>query len=232
MIIYFKTTFIAGKLSAKAKNTKKKRKTVMEELVLLIVNSILLGIGLAMDAFSVSLANGLNEPRMKTGKAVMISGTFAGFQFLMPLAGWLCLHTVVEHFEKIHKFIPWIALALLMFIGLKMIIEGIRDNRTKSKEDCPDIISEKTKLTMKILLVQGIATSIDALSVGFTISEYCAGEAILASLIIGAVTFVICMFGIKIGRFFGEKLAGKAQILGGIILIGIGIEIFVKGIFF
>ena len=185
------------------------------------LNSILLGVGLAMDAFSVSLANGLNEPRMKTRRECLIAGTFAFFQALMPMLGWLCVHTIVQYFSSFQKFIPYIALILLAYIGGKMLIDGIRGEEGESSSG---------KLTLTALLVQGIATSIDALSVGFTIADYNALTALTASLIIAAVTLVICWAGLKIGKKFGTKLGGKAQILGGVILIAIGIEIFLKGI--
>ncbi len=184
-------------------------------------NSILLGVGLAMDAFSVSMANGLNEPKMKLGKMCGIAGVFAGFQAAMPMIGWICVHTIVQYFTKFEKFIPWIALILLCFIGGKMLFDGI-----KGGED-----EEKPGVGFAALMVQGVATSIDALSVGFTIAEYGVWMALTSALIIAAVTFVICMAGIWIGKKFGNKLAGKATIFGGIILILIGIEIFVTGIF-
>ncbi len=186
-------------------------------------NSILLGVGLAMDAFSVSLANGLNEPGMKRPKLFGVALTFALFQAAMPMIGWICVHTVVEHFSAFEKFIPWIALVLLSYIGINMLIEGIR---------CPADACKLTKLTLGALLVQGVATSIDALSVGFTISEYGLIEAVVSVAIIGAMTFGICTAGLFIGRKFGTKLAGKAGILGGVILIAIGLEIFIKGVFF
>lgn len=185
-----------------------------------ILNSALLGVGLAMDAFSVSLANGLNEPEMTKGKMCGIAGVFAGFQFAMPLIGWICVHTIVQCFKAFENFIPWIALLLLGFIGGKMLIEGI-GNKSSDNED--------TGLGLGALLVQGVATSIDALSVGFTISEYGWFMAFAASLIIAAVTFIICMAGLRLGKKFGTRLSNKAQILGGVILLGIGIEIFVKG---
>ena len=186
-------------------------------------NSILLGIGLAMDAFSVSLANGLNEPCMKLPKSLGVSGIFAGFQFAMPLIGWICVSTVVQYFRIFEKFIPLIALVLLGFIGAKMLIEGIRGGK---ESDC-----EKRAIGIGALLVQGVATSIDALSVGFTISEYGLAEALLACLLIGVVTFGICLGGIFIGKKAGTRLAGKAGILGGAILIFIGLEIFVSSLF-
>lgn len=189
----------------------------MELSVLFFINAIGFGIGLAMDAFSVSLANGLNEPKMKLPRMSVIAGVFAGFQILMPLIGWICIHTIATVFESFQKFIPWIALILLGYIGGKMLIEGIRN---KDGED------EKPAVGFGELMVQGIATSIDALSVGFTIAEYRFEEALLESVIIGVVTFGICMGGLVIGKKFGTKLANKASILGGVILIAIGLEIF------
>ncbi|MBQ8203095.1 MAG: manganese efflux pump [Clostridia bacterium] len=184
-------------------------------------NSILLGVGLAMDAFSVSMANGLNEPCMKRRKMFLVAGVFAGFQAAMPLLGWICVHSLLQYFSAFQKFIPFIALALLLFIGGKMLVDGIKGNE---EEECAGVgfIS---------LLVQGIATSIDALSVGFTIAEYDLLSAVIAALIISVVTFIICMIGLLIGKKFGTVLANKAQIFGGIILIAIGIEIFITGIF-
>ena len=192
----------------------------MNDIVVLIVNSILLGVGLAMDAFSVSIANGLNEPKMKKGKFFSIAGVFAFFQALMPLTGWICVHTVIKYFKIFEKFIPWIALILLVFIGMKMIIEAVRNN---GKEEVAGV------LTIRLLIVQGIATSIDALSAGFTIAEYGILSALLCAGIISVVTFIICIVGLLIGKKVGDKLSTKAQIFGGIILIGIGLEIFVSG---
>lgn len=195
----------------------------MEWSFVFFFNSILLGVGLAMDAFSVSLANGLNEPSMKRGKMCGIAGVFAFFQALMPMIGWICVHTIVQYFKFFEKLIPWIALGLLLFIGGKMLIEGIKNN---------DDEEEKSGVGFGALMVQGVATSIDALSVGFTISDYGFVMALVCSLIIAAVTFVICMAGLFIGRKFGTKLSNKAAILGGAILIFIGIEIWVTGVFF
>ena len=187
------------------------------------INSILFGVGLAMDAFSVSLANGLQEPKMKPGRMCEIAGTFAVFQILMPLIGWFCVRTAAERFAAFHRLIPWIALILLLYIGGKMLLEGIRGG--EEQEDAP-------VLTRAGLMLQGIATSIDALSVGFTIADYSWQEALAEALIIGVVTFGICIAGLKIGKRFGMKLAGKATILGGVILIAIGLEIFLKGVVF
>ncbi|MBQ8784406.1 MAG: manganese efflux pump [Clostridia bacterium] len=185
-------------------------------------NSILLGIGLAMDAFSVSLANGLNEANMKKAKMCGVAGIFSLFQFAMPMIGWICVSTIAQYFKAFEKFIPWIALALLGYIGGKMLYDGIKNK---------DSGEEKPAVGFSALLVQGVATSIDALSVGFTISSYNLTEALLACLLIGIVTFFICFAGIAIGKKAGTRLAGKAGIFGGAILIFIGLEIFITSWF-
>lgn len=189
----------------------------MEWNILFFSNSILLGVGLAMDAFSVSLANGLNEPEMKRKKTFVIAAVFAFFQALMPMIGWIYVNTVVQYFEIIKGFIPWIALILLLVIGGKMLAEGIKNK---------NVVAKKTKVGLGGLIVQGVATSIDALSVGFTISEYDLIMSLVCALIIALVTFIICTAGLVIGKKFGTRFSNKASILGGIILIAIGLEIF------
>lgn len=186
-------------------------------------NSILLGIALAMDAFSVSLANGMNEPKMKLHRMCLLSAVFALFQFAMPMTGWFCVHSIAKLFGVFEKFIPWIALILLCFIGIKMIVDSVKSKDEKSEDH--------SAVGFGALILQGIATSIDALSVGFTISDYTAPGAFLSCLLIGAVTFLICLGGIAIGKSAGTHLAGKAGILGGSILIFIGLEIFIKSFF-
>lgn len=184
-------------------------------------NSVLLGVGLAMDAFSVSMANGLNEPKMKKKRMCLIAGVFGFFQFLMPMIGWICVHTIVQYFQMFEKFIPWIALFLLLYIGGSMLIEGIKGGEEE----------ELKGVGFKALMIQGVATSIDALSVGFTIADYNFLMAFVCAVIIAVVTFFICMGGLQIGKTVGTKLSNKAAILGGVILIFIGIEIFVTGVF-
>lgn len=193
----------------------------MEWGFLFIFNSVLLGVGLAMDAFSVSLTNGLNEPDMKRGRMCGIAGVFAGFQALMPMLGWICVRTVVQYFVMFEKFIPWLALVLLVYIGGKMLIDGIRKKDSEEREE---------GIGAGALFLQGVATSIDALSVGFTIAGYGWIRALSSALIIAGVTFIICMAGLMIGKKFGTRLSDRAQILGGVILIVIGVEIFIKGI--
>ena len=210
----------------------------------LVLTSVLLGAGLAMDAFSVSVANGLADRNMKTGRMLTIAGTFAVFQFAMPMIGWFVVKRMAETFEWFSPLIPWIALVLLAFIGgglLKDGIEELRESRSakaSGESGSADSTGKRLeagsaeKLSALMLFGQGVATSIDALSVGFTTAAYNAAQALVSSLIIGVVTLIICMAGLRIGRKLGELLAGKASILGGIILIAIGLEIWIKGVFF
>ena len=190
----------------------------MEWSFLFFTNCVLLGVGLAMDAFSVSIANCLANPRMNRAEMSGMAFSYGFFQFLMPMVGWFCVHTVISIFEKFQPFIPWIAFILLLYIGGKMVLEGIRS----------EVEEEGKKLTFGILMIQSVATSIDALSVGFTIAEYQAAMALAASLIIAVVTFAICMGGALIGKKAGSHLSGKASILGGVILIAIGLEILIR----
>ena len=188
---------------------------------LFILNSILFGLGLAMDAFTVSVANGLAYPHMHRRRMILIAGTFAIFQIAMPLIGWALMHAVVSAASAIIPFIPWIAFGLLLFLGLRMLKGGLTNDPEKSSVRI---------VTAGALIFQGIATSIDALSVGVTISDLELPYALTESVIIGAVTFAVCMAGIALGRKFGTKLASRAEIVGGLILIGIGIEILITGL--
>ncbi len=181
-----------------------------------IFNSILLGVGLAMDAFSVSLANGLNEPKIKKKKQLVMAGIMGTFQGFMPLIGWFCVHTIATYFKSFKKLIPWIAMILLCYIGLKMLLDGIKPVKEESEK----------VTSLSEIVVQGIATSIDALSVGFTISDYPLIMAIVTCFIIGITTFFISWFGVIIGRKFGIRYSSGASMFGGVILIAIGIHIF------
>lgn len=191
---------------------------------LFVLNSLLLGVGLTMDAFSVSVSNALAEPNMKRGKAVLIAGTFAVFQAAMPMIGWVCVHTVAEKFKTFDKFIPWIALVLLCYIGGKMIFEGAQKSKVDHGNETPASIALGT------LFMQGVATSVDALSVGFAIAEYNLLSAIVEALIISVVTFGFCLGGVFLGRKIGGKFSDKSEIVGGVILVAIGLEIFIKGL--
>lgn len=183
--------------------------------ILFFLNNVLLGFGLSMDAFSVSLANGLNEPHMRLKKILGIAGTFGIFQGIMPMTGWFCVHTIVTYFRMFETFIPWIALILLSYIGIHMIIESRH----------PD---QEATLSKNALFMQGVATSIDALSVGFTIADYDFSVALLSATIVAITTFIICFTGVILGRKAGTKLSSRASVVGGVILILIGLEIFIK----
>lgn len=191
----------------------------MQSVWALALNSVLLGFGLAMDAFSVSLVNGLREPDMPKGRMAQIAGVFGGFQLLMPMIGWICVRTILEIFQSLTKYIPWVAFGLLLFIGGKMVVEGIRNKEGQEAE----------QIGTGGLLMQGVATSIDALSVGLTMTDLNWIQALAESTLIGIVTFGICMGGILIGRKAGTKLSNKAGILGGLVLIAIGVKILVSG---
>ena len=190
--------------------------------LMFFLNSAALGLGLAMDAFSVSLANGLHEPKMSRGRACAMAGVYALFQYAMPMIGWVCVRTVAEAFASFRRWIPWIALALLCYIGGKMLLEAQRERKTPPEE------RSERRLGVKDLLIQGVATSIDALSVGFTLADYRFPMANLAGVIIGGVTFAVCLVGLFLGRKAGTRLSWKASVLGGVILIAIGLEIVIK----
>lgn len=182
----------------------------------ILLRGAMLGAGLAMDAFSVSLANGLREPAMRRSKALRIAGVFALFQTGMPLLGWLLVRTVIRVFQALEPLIPWIGFALLCWIGGKMLAEGLSRKEQERAE---------AEVGMGSLLVQGLATSIDALSAGLTMAELEVFPALLEAGVIGMVTFGICLAGVQIGRKAGDKLSDKASVLGGVILLAIGVRI-------
>ena len=190
---------------------------------LLLTNSILLGVGLAIDAFSVSVADTMAEPHMARSKKLLIASVFAIFQTLMPLMGGFFVRAAAERFLVFQKAIPYIALLLLLYLGFKMIMES-----RKSEEDN----EKKVLLTLPVILIQGVATSIDALSVGFAISSYSTLQAIASTAIIGIVTLIICALGLEAGKKVGSAFSSRATLIGGIILMAIGVEIFVEGVFF
>jgi putative Mn2+ efflux pump MntP len=192
-----------------------------------ILLSLFLGVALAMDAFSASIANGLNEPKMKLKKSLLIPSTYAFFQFAMPMLGWVCVHFLAEAFSIIGDYIvPWVAFLLLSFIGGKMIIECVRENKAQKKEESFTVAKTNDKarvLTPLALFIQGIATSIDALSTGLETARYEWYQALVSSAIIAVITFLICAVGLLIGKKLGNKFR-YAGVLGGVILILIGIK--------
>ncbi len=187
---------------------------IMARIWRFYIRSILLGVSLAMDACAVSMANGLKYSNMKKTFIIKMCMCFGIAQGVMPLIGYAIGHAILDY---IKEYIPWIALFLLGCLGMNMIISAFH------KEE------EKT-LSKNGVLLQAIATSIDALTVGLTISDYTITEALICVAIIGGITMGMCFIGVYIGKRFGTKLGYIAEIIGGIILIGIGVEIFLKGV--
>lgn len=188
----------------------------------MIITAIILGIGLAMDAFAVSITNGLCAGRFKPRHALADGLTFGLFQAAMPLIGFFLGLSFMKYIEVIDH---WIAFILLGGIGANMIRGALKK---EEEEECT------SPFTLKNLLVQGVATSIDALAVGIGFSTELSGynDAFLTVGIIGICTFAISTAGVYIGKLFGGLLKEKAQILGGLILIGIGAKILIEHLFF
>ena len=188
-----------------------------------IISIILVGIGLAMDAFSVSVTEGIILKRPRPSHICKIALFFGGFQFLMPCIGYLLGSAFAKY---ITAFDHYIAFVLLGFIGGKMLYEAIAE---KDDED-EDI---KNPISFKTLTILAIATSIDALAVGVTFATVpLAIHVTLASALIGIVTYAISAGGVYIGSKFGNLLGKKAEILGGLVLIGIGAKILIEHLFF
>lgn len=197
-------------------------------MLLLILQIVLIGLSLAMDAFAVSITDGMCYNKLNKGKAVTIPLTFGIFQAGMPLAGYF----LMSLFEKyVDAYDHYIAFFLLLIIGGKMVLDGIKDARSPVEEIKPKNFFYPT------VLLQGIATSIDALAVGFTINTmmgdlYFAWVFLLVS-IIGVVTFTLSLVGVIIGVKLGKLFKNKtfiAEIIGGFVLIGIGIKVLVEGL--
>ena len=185
-----------------------------------IYTILLLGIGLAMDAFSVSVTDGIILKKPRLLEATKISLFFGGFQFLMPVLGYILGSAFARY---ITAFDHWIAFGLLAFIGGKMVWEAFHDD-----DECGEI---KNPLDTYTLFILAIATSIDALAVGITFATM-AVSVLFASAIIGVITFAICLLGVYLGSWCGNLLGNKAEITGGLVLIGIGIKIVVEHLFF
>ena len=179
-----------------------------------ITETIFIGIGLAMDAFAVSVCKGLSMNKMEWKKSFIIAMYFGFFQMIMPLIGFLLGAGFSEWIEEVDH---WIAFILLTFIGGKMIKESFG-----KAENLNDSVDYKTMVGL------GIATSIDALAVGITYAFLDAKNCMLSFFLIGVVTFTISLCGVKIGNKFGNLYGRKAELIGGLILIFIGMKILVE----
>ena len=178
---------------------------------------IILGIGLATDASCVCASNGLVY-RPKLYNTVKMAITYGFFQFVMPVLGFLGASLLPK---AIYQFNHIIAFILLCYIGIKMIMDAYKDIDGE-KERCPKL--REGSFTNKILISQAVATSIDALSIGFAFSGMTTLQVVNASAIIALVTFIMCFSFVKIGFFLGDKINAKAEIIGGIVLIVLGIK--------
>ena len=196
-----------------------------------LVELFLLAVGLSMDAAAVSMTNGMNEPKMKLPKILLIALFYGVAQGIMPLIGYYAGSLFAE---AVAKIAPWLALILLGFIGGKMIFEAIcAFEKKKNGEEA----EESKPLSIGAIAAQAIATAIDALAVGISLvaldkSGALAVNIFVAASMIAATTFVISLISVFIGKKFGEFLSDKAELIGGLILVAIGLKIFIEGVFF
>ena len=185
----------------------------------LVIELFLLGVGLSMDAFAVSVCKGLGMRKLNKKQALIIGLYFGGFQALMPLIGW----ALGKQFERyITSIDHWIAFFLLLFIGGKMIIESFK--KDKDSDEKPEY---EEKLDLKELTLMAVATSIDALAVGVTFA-FLRVNILTSITVIGSVTFILSALGVGVGHKFGVKYKNKAELCGGIILVLIGIKILLE----
>ncbi len=183
-----------------------------------IIEKLFLAIGMATDAATVNISNGMQQ-KLQARQVLAISFSFGFFQFVMPLMGYALANSFFAQY--VNKAIPYIALILLGFLGGKMLYEAFK--KDDEEENNP-------KITIKKVIMQSIATSIDAFSIGILLVPYSFNEALLTVFLIGIVTVILPFIGFYVGRKFGDLFKSKAEIVGGLILIIIGIEIFLKGI--
>lgn len=184
-----------------------------------IIEISLIGVGLAMDAFAVSICKGLAMRRMNYKKAIIIAAFFGVFQALMPALGYVLGTTFAN---KIAAIDHWIAFILLALIGANMIKEALSSDDDECQDD---------SLRLGDLIMLSIATSIDALAVGITFAFFNVSLLLSVSMI-GIITFIICVIGVKVGNVFGEKYKSKAELAGGLILIVMGAKILIDHLFF
>ncbi len=210
---------------------------------------LLLGVALSMDACAVAMTNGMTNPKASPRDSAIVALFFGAFQFLMPIIGYFITGAVADVFiHTFEKISAWTAFALLAFLGVKMLFEGIKEWKTDDKATeqtdeacmCSTIESENPKaapLTLARLTIQAIATSIDALAVGVTLKMATFTETGLAlgawgaSAVIGVTTFLLSFGAVYVGKAVGNKLAGKAGTLGGVVLLGIGVKILMEALF-
>ena len=184
-----------------------------------VLQSMMVAVGLAMDSCTVSMTDGMNEKNMSLGKNILVAFIFAIFQQFMPVIGYF-IGQIFGGF--IHKYVPIIALIILGVLGVKMLADAIKNKNEPEKLG---------KLTLSMLILQAIATSIDALSVGVTFVGYTLSHMFFVTSLIGIVTFIFTFIGVQLGKRFGTIFGKDAQIVGGLILILNGIEIYISSLF-
>lgn len=208
-----------------------------------IFELLLVAVALSMDAFAVGMTNGMTEPKMKIGRVLLIAAFYGVFQCLMPLIGYWTSNVFSD---LIGKIAPWVSFVLLGFIGGKMIFDGVKEFVERKKEpvrvaEAEIALSEEKervvdkKLDVKTLTLQAFATSIDALAVGVSFLALATQGTLCLnvwwdSAIIGAITFMLSIGAVYIGKAIGDKLADKATIVGGGVLVAIGLKILIEGL--
>lgn len=197
---------------------------------------LLIAVALSIDAFAVGMTNGMQEPKMRFLKMLLIAGMYGFFQFLMPVVGYFSSSVFSALVEKIA---PWLSFALLGAIGGKMIFDGVMEMTSRQVQTVGGIplkeILQKSGLTMGTLLAQAIATSIDALAVGIAFlavgtTEGLPFHAALCALIIGAVTLILSLGAVELGKRAGDKFSDKAGFAGGCVLVAIGLKILLEAV--
>ena len=188
-------------------------------IMALFVELFLLGVGLSMDAFAVSVCKGLGMRKLDKKQALIIGLYFGGFQALMPLIGWLLGSQFQQYITSIDH---WIAFILLGFIGGKMMVEAVRE---WNEEETVEVMD--APIDHKNMFVLAVATSIDALAVGITLA-FLNPPIIEASTIIGITTMVLSIIGVIVGNFFGSRYKSKAEFIGGLILVLLGLKILLE----
>ena len=179
---------------------------------MLFIKSLLLGVGLSMDAVAVSMANGLKNPQMKEERKLSIAFSFGFFQFFMPILGFFLVKSFAGFAPIVMKYVSVISTLILCYLGARMILSGYRKKKNKETEE-----------TEGNLLFQAVGTSVDALSLGFTFSQDSIPRVFLSALIIGLVTFILSYCAILVGKKFGTVYVGNADILGGIVLLAVAV---------
>ncbi len=212
---------------------------------------LLLGLALSMDACAVGMTNGMTNPKLKVKGALLIGGLFGFFQFLMPLIGYYITGVIASAFlSTFEKISAWVSFALLGVLGGKMIFECVRDwiKAKREKAVCQTCFSDSDEvktteagmrslenLSFGKLILQAIATSIDALAVGVTLQMSAISQGLVlgawgSTLTIGVTTFILSTGAVYIGKAIGDKLADKASFFGGLVLVAIGLKILLEGI--